>query len=94
MPFFLRSFNKFSSIFLSFTRNKHFPNYSTSKFFGTENNSLYISCNCMKILPKGLLDDNFDKAPSDFYEKEPLQTYPNNVNPITGEIGGPKGKHN
>jgi hypothetical protein len=48
----------------------------------------------MKILPKGLLDDNFDKAPPTFYEKEPLQTYPNNVNPITGEVGGPKGIHN
>ena len=43
--------------------------------------------------PKGLLDDNFDDAQPVFKEKEPLQSYPNNVHPKTGEVGGPKGKH-
>ena len=41
--------------------------------------------------PKGRLDENFDDAPPVYAEKEPLKSYPNNTNPKTGEIGGPKG---
>merc|ERR1739842_103878 len=46
--------------------------------------------------PAGKLDDHQElaseeRAPSTGMEKEPLEKFPNNVNPITGEIGGPRG---
>ena len=46
--------------------------------------------------PAGKFDD-FEELPSEQrepetgLEKEPLEKFPNNVNPITGEIGGPRG---
>ena len=44
--------------------------------------------------PAGKLDEKWEskgeeRAPQG--EKEPLERFPDNVNPITGEIGGPKG---
>ena len=44
--------------------------------------------------PAGKFDDKWEskeeeRAPQG--EKEPLERYPDNINPITGEIGGPKG---
>ena len=41
--------------------------------------------------PKGKLDDEFDDVQASFVEKEPLPKFPDNVNPSTGEIGGPRG---
>lgn len=41
--------------------------------------------------PKGKLDDVYDEAPPCYPEKEPLARYPNEINPKTGEIGGPRG---
>ena len=41
--------------------------------------------------PKGKFDDNFDEAPSSYSEREPLARYPDDVNPSTGEKGGPRG---
>ena len=38
--------------------------------------------------PTGKLDD-FAKHP--YEEKEPLKPFPDNINPKTGEIGGPRG---
>ncbi|XP_030765398.1 succinate dehydrogenase assembly factor 4, mitochondrial-like [Sitophilus oryzae] len=39
--------------------------------------------------PIGKLDEQLAKHPHE--EKEPLEPWPNNTNPHTGEIGGPKG---
>lgn len=39
--------------------------------------------------PIGKLDEPLGKHP--YQEEEPLQPWPNNTNPHTGEIGGPKG---
>jgi hypothetical protein len=41
--------------------------------------------------PKGKFDDNYDDAPESYSEKEPLKKYKDNVNPKTGEYGGPAG---
>ncbi|KAJ8935075.1 hypothetical protein NQ314_004012 [Rhamnusium bicolor] len=39
--------------------------------------------------PIGKLDEPLGKHP--FEEENPLEPWPNNINPHTGEIGGPKG---
>lgn len=39
--------------------------------------------------PIGKLDEIVGKHP--YEEKEPLQPFPDNVNPKTGEVGGPRG---
>ncbi|GFR71452.1 succinate dehydrogenase assembly factor 4, mitochondrial [Elysia marginata] len=44
--------------------------------------------------PAGKFDETWEskeeeRAPQG--EKEPLERYPDNINPITGEIGGPRG---
>ncbi|XP_018562627.1 succinate dehydrogenase assembly factor 4, mitochondrial [Anoplophora glabripennis] len=39
--------------------------------------------------PIGKLDEPLGKHP--YQEEEPLQPWPDNTNPHTGEIGGPKG---
>jgi hypothetical protein len=39
--------------------------------------------------PIGKLDEIQGKHP--YQEKEPLEPFPNNVNPKTGEVGGPRG---
>ncbi|XP_053676384.1 succinate dehydrogenase assembly factor 4, mitochondrial [Anopheles nili] len=39
--------------------------------------------------PIGKLDEIVGKHP--YQEKEPLEAWPNNTNPNTGEIGGPRG---
>ncbi|XP_053695621.1 succinate dehydrogenase assembly factor 4, mitochondrial-like [Sabethes cyaneus] len=39
--------------------------------------------------PIGKLDEIVGKHPNE--EKEPLEAWPNNTNPSTGEIGGPRG---
>lgn len=44
-----------------------------------------------KKTPVGRFDDEFDDAPKPFDEKEPLKPWPNNTNPNTGEVNGPKG---
>ena len=41
--------------------------------------------------PKGKFDDDYDDAPVSNSEKEPLQRHPNDINPKTGEEGGPRG---
>jgi len=44
--------------------------------------------------PAGKLDDQWEGAEEErqpLGEQEPLEKFPNNVNPITGEIGGPRG---
>ena len=42
--------------------------------------------------PIGKLDEIVGKHP--YEEKEPLKAFPNNVNPSTGEVGGPRGDNN
>ncbi|GAB6031225.1 hypothetical protein CHUAL_009038 [Chamberlinius hualienensis] len=45
-------------------------------------------------MPVGKLDDEFEKIvlkKHPYAEKEPLPPWPDNVNPHTGEKGGPKG---
>lgn len=39
--------------------------------------------------PIGKLDEIVGKHP--YEEKEPLPAFPNNINPKTGEVGGPRG---
>ncbi|KAJ8975836.1 hypothetical protein NQ317_001233 [Molorchus minor] len=39
--------------------------------------------------PIGKLDEQIGKHP--YQEKEPLEPFPKNTNPNTGEVGGPKG---
>lgn len=39
--------------------------------------------------PIGKLDQSSGVHP--YQEKEPLERYPNDVNPKTGEVGGPRG---
>lgn len=39
--------------------------------------------------PIGKLDESVGKHP--YEEKDPLEPWPNNTNPHTGEIGGPRG---
>ncbi|XP_055642623.1 succinate dehydrogenase assembly factor 4, mitochondrial-like [Toxorhynchites rutilus septentrionalis] len=39
--------------------------------------------------PIGKLDEIVGKHP--YQEKEPLEPWPNNTNPNTGEVGGPRG---
>jgi len=96
MSFSLQLLNKYYRNFLAIRVPSNFVRYATTKTPTTEN-----AGNCEKSktqpkkktkTPKGRLDDSFDDAPPVFNEKEPLQVYPNNVNPKTGEIGGPKGK--
>lgn len=41
--------------------------------------------------PIGKLDVIEGKHP--YQEKEPLEAWPNNINPFTGEVGGPKGNN-
>ena len=41
--------------------------------------------------PRGKFDDKYDEAPQSYSEREPLERHPNDVNPKTGEIGGPRG---
>lgn len=45
--------------------------------------------------PAGKFDEAWEGKEEDVQpqqgEKEPLERFPNNVNPITGEIGGPRG---
>ena len=42
--------------------------------------------------PRGRFDEEeFDQAMSTFQEAEPLERFPNNINPKTGEMGGPRG---
>jgi hypothetical protein len=42
--------------------------------------------------PRGRFDESeFDEAQPVFAEKEPLQKFPNNINPKTGEVAGPRG---
>jgi len=35
--------------------------------------------------------DELEEGKHPFQEKEPLLPFPNNVNPATGEVGGPRG---
>jgi len=67
-------------------------NYSTSKTKSLEDST--ILCSCLKMITVERSDDKFDQAPPVFTEKEPLQGFPNGVNPVSGEIGGPRGKQN
>lgn len=45
--------------------------------------------------PAGRFDDKWendtDESVEVYTEKEPLERFPNDVNPVTGEIGGPRG---
>ena len=42
--------------------------------------------------PRGRFDeDEFDQARPAYSEKEPLEKFPNNINPKTGEVAGPRG---
>ena len=41
--------------------------------------------------PRGKFDDSYDDAAPSYVEKEPLKKHPNNINPLTGEKGGPAG---
>jgi len=45
--------------------------------------------------PSGRFDDQWendaDQSVEVFQEKEPLERFPDDINPVTGEIGGPKG---
>ncbi|KAL4228227.1 hypothetical protein ACF0H5_013660 [Mactra antiquata] len=45
--------------------------------------------------PSGRLDEKWEheteESVESFVEKEPLERFPNDVNPTTGEIGGPRG---
>ena len=45
--------------------------------------------------PAGKFDDKWEteteESISQFREQEPLERFPNDVNPVTGEIGGPRG---
>jgi hypothetical protein len=35
--------------------------------------------------------NEFDEGKHPDQEKEPLKAFPNNINPVTGELDGPKG---
>lgn len=45
--------------------------------------------------PAGRFDDKWehdvDESVEVYKEQEPLERFPNDVNPVTGEIGGPRG---
>jgi len=45
--------------------------------------------------PSGKFDDKWENETEEsiepYVEKEPLEKFPDNVNPTTGEIGGPRG---
>mgnify|MGYP001810958704 CR=1 FL=1 len=41
--------------------------------------------------PKGKLDETYDEAQSSYSEKEPLKRFADDINPSTGEKGGPRG---
>jgi hypothetical protein len=42
--------------------------------------------------PRGRFDEaEYDQAQPTFSEKEPLEKFPNNINPKTGEVAGPRG---
>lgn len=45
--------------------------------------------------PAGRFDDKWesdvDESVEVYTEKEPLERFPNDTNPVTGEIGGPRG---
>lgn len=45
-----------------------------------------------KKTPSGRLDEHEEEeATTPYREKEPLERFPNDINPVTGEIGGPRG---
>lgn len=35
--------------------------------------------------------EEFEEGKHPYQEKEPLEPFPNNTNPVTGEVGGPRG---
>lgn len=47
-------------------------------------------CLLFYLLSTGKLDE-LEEGKHPFQEKEPLPPWPNNTNPHTGEVGGPKG---
>ncbi|KAK0181296.1 hypothetical protein PV327_003589 [Microctonus hyperodae] len=46
-----------------------------------------------KLREKAPIDklEEFEEGKHPYQEKEPLQPFPDNVNPETGEVGGPRG---
>lgn len=65
-------------------------------FFSTSSNEPSDGCasNAKKPrrvkTPIGKLDE-IEEGQHPYQEKEPLKPWPNNTNPTTGEVGGPKG---
>jgi hypothetical protein len=58
----------------------------------TDKTSSILDKMMKKKTPKGRLDEGeYDEAPPSYPEKEPLKGFPDDINPITGEKGGPKG---
>ena len=49
-----------------------------------------VCCTKHSLLFAGKLDE-IEEGQHPYQEKEPLLPHPNNTNPITGEVGGPKG---
>lgn len=93
MSYSLRLFNRIFNKNLLVTRNtQSILNYSKSTTENKEGCERGSDKPKKKTkTPKGRLDENYDDAPPVYPEKEPLKSHPNNVNPKTGEIGGPKG---
>lgn len=57
-------------------------------FCSKVNNSEFYTIDSIYVI--GKLDE-LDEGKHPFQEKEPLPAWPDNTNPITGEIGGPRG---
>ncbi|XP_032776810.2 succinate dehydrogenase assembly factor 4, mitochondrial [Daphnia magna] len=65
-------------------------------FFSTSSNEPSDGCASKAKKPRrvktpiGKLDE-IEEGQHPYQEKEPLKPWPNNTNPTTGEVGGPKG---
>lgn len=78
-------FNRFSLIVHSFRSVQRATNLSNS--IRTLSSKESKTTPIKDRTPKGKLDDN----PHPDAEKQPLERWPDNINPVTGEINGPRG---
>ncbi|XP_046673027.1 succinate dehydrogenase assembly factor 4, mitochondrial-like [Homalodisca vitripennis] len=78
--------------------SSHFQSYSTATTSNLGNKDEETACEKTDKLSKKLRAktpigklDELDVGKHPYQEKEPLPEWPNNTNPNTGEVGGPRG---
>uniref|UniRef100_A0A1B6M2I5 Succinate dehydrogenase assembly factor 4, mitochondrial n=1 Tax=Graphocephala atropunctata TaxID=36148 RepID=A0A1B6M2I5_9HEMI len=86
------------SVRLPGLKNSYCQRYSTASTSKPENKDEQTACEKTDKLSKKLRAktpigklDELDVGKHPYQEKEPLPEWPNNTNPKTGEVGGPRG---